>query len=133
MPRWCRRETQPVVLAGRREDTGAKSDHPGTTRTTSYDVNVPFMQLERHGWASTPYKRARRACGRPGRAEGVRAAGVRAESLQAEGVRRRAGRHRRDQQDRGPGPPQTQAAIRSRTGTAHGDQALAAVAVPVVR
>ena len=35
---------------GRREDTGANSAHPGTTRTKTYDVDVPFMQLERHGW-----------------------------------------------------------------------------------
>jgi hypothetical protein len=24
--------------------------HSGTARTSSYDVNVPFMQLQRHGW-----------------------------------------------------------------------------------
>ena len=24
--------------------------HYGTVRTKTYDVDVPFMQLERHGW-----------------------------------------------------------------------------------
>jgi len=44
------------------------------------------------------------------------------------------GIHGHDQQDRGPGPPQTRAAIRSSTGAAHpATRTLAAVAVPVVR
>ena len=33
-------------------DAGIETDlsHSGPARTRPYDVNVPFMQLERHGW-----------------------------------------------------------------------------------
>ena len=28
----------------------ADSSHSGTASTRSFDVDVPFMQLQRHGW-----------------------------------------------------------------------------------
>jgi len=36
----------PVGAAGGQADFS----HSGTVRTRSFDVDVPFMQLERHGW-----------------------------------------------------------------------------------
>jgi hypothetical protein len=36
--------------AGRRAEVKTNFRHFDAIRTTSYGVNAPFMQLERHGW-----------------------------------------------------------------------------------
>src|SRR6478672_7116408 len=39
-----------VAAVRQHTDAGANFRHSGTVRTKSYGLNVPFMQLERHGW-----------------------------------------------------------------------------------
>jgi hypothetical protein len=47
--KWCN-DAWLGVAAAWCPGTEADISHAGTARTKTYDVNVPFMQLERHGW-----------------------------------------------------------------------------------
>ena len=88
-----------VSLAPRRGVAGAEADssHSGAARTKTYGVDVPFMQLERHGWdihaVSAELDRAAgrvhgsRQCARNTGASGVGRGGRRPESGASAGCR----------------------------------------------